>query len=220
MAAAHAAAMTWAKAMNGVARYDKLLTSFESFKAVMKVCGIGDKIADLLRRHAPWESFVATRTTFVRPLFIAAKGIEARCDNLGIQHCDCAAQERRMDEIKEMGLYFRSANFDMNSVLSMDLETRAHFRTMQECSTCMLSAFSTKASKRNTSRRQPKNSFQMLYCGKLCRSGTRSPKHGRKIKSAKVSKNRSTISLRSVFSAVLQTLSTRNESARFRIWKR
>ena len=56
----------------------------------------------------------------VIPQYIKAKGLQARCNKLGIQTCNAS---RHWKEIKEMGLTFPEKTFDMSNVISMDIET-------------------------------------------------------------------------------------------------
>ena len=73
-------------------------------------------------KGAPWHAFRPSKSPApVR--FIDAKGLEIRCNRLGIFKSDGKKMGERWGEIEGMGLTVPDVAYDMQQTLAMDLET-------------------------------------------------------------------------------------------------
>jgi hypothetical protein len=109
---------TFRRAVDGVCRHQDYIASYTDFK---RIKGIGEAISSIVEQ-APWSSFRPRRTQQPQ-LYVRAKGLECRCDRLGIFKSDGRAQQRRMPEIKAMELTIPNVTYDMTHTICMDLET-------------------------------------------------------------------------------------------------
>ena len=109
---------TWRRAIAGVCRHGAFLASHSLF---LKVRGIGKAIQAVVK-GAPWHAFRPSKSPApVR--YIDAKGLDIRCDRLGIFKSDGKKMRERWGEIEGMGLTVPDVAYDMQQTLAMDLET-------------------------------------------------------------------------------------------------